>query len=264
MERLDNLDEIIMSILFVAGQGVEIEDIASKLNVSVDKVKTSLDNLKKKYASPCGINIITYKSKAQLSSNPEYSDFIADVLNPIKERALSKNVLETMAIIAYKQPITRLEIESIRGVSSDYAVQVLLNHNLIEVVGRKDVIGKPLLFGTTEEFLKRFDLQSLDDLPNYESLLERIQIINVGNTTDSMYNEYDLEDEDSNEDNEALNSNNTQQNQENIDESQCATNDTEEIDEKLQKLAEECKDSDIDIDEIPDFLKDENNVQFVN
>jgi len=244
MDRLDNLDEIIMSILFVAGQGVELEDIASKLNVSVDKVKASLANLKEKYKAPCGIQVITYKTKAQLSSNPEYSDFIADVLNPIKERALSKNVLETMAIIAYKQPITRLEIESIRGVSSDYAVQMLLSHNLIEVVGRKDVVGKPLLFGTTEEFLKRFNLQNLDELPNYESLLERIQIINVGNTTDSMYNEYDLQEENENEDEE--------------DEAE------EVVDEQIQALADEVKDGSIDAEEIPDFLKDEENVQFIN
>ena len=244
MDRLDNLDEIIMSILFVAGQGVELEDIASKLNVSVDKVKASLANLKEKYKAPCGIQVITYKTKAQLSSNPEYSYFIADVLNPIKERALSKNVLETMAIIAYKQPITRLEIESIRGVSSDYAVQMLLSHNLIEVVGRKDVVGKPLLFGTTEEFLKRFNLQNLDELPNYESLLERIQIINVGNTTDSMYNEYDLQEENENEDEE--------------DEAE------EVVDEQIQALADEVKDGSIDAEEIPDFLKDEENVQFIN
>ena len=247
MERLDNLDEIIMSILFVAGQGVELEDIASKLNVSVDKVKSAIENLKTKYTAPCGITVITYKSKAQLSSNPEYSDFIADVLNPIKEKALTKAALETMAIIAYKQPITRLEIESIRGVSSDYAVQVLLSHNLIEVVGRKDVVGKPLLFGTTEEFLKRFDLQSLDDLPNYESLLERIQIINVGNTTESMYNEYDIDD--------------TEEEQE---EQSTQAEQPTEIDTKLQQLASEIKDSSIDAEEIPDFLKDEQDVHFVN
>lgn len=247
MDRLDNLDEIIMSILFVAGQGVELEDIASKLNVSVDKVKSACEDLKNKYSTPCGINIITYKNKVQLSSNPEYSDFIADVLNPIKEKALTKAALETMAIIAYKQPITRLEIESIRGVSSDYAVQVLLSHNLIEVVGRKDVVGKPLLFGTTEEFLKRFDLQSLDDLPNYESLLERIQIINVGNTTESMYNEYDLVDEDAE----------TQDNEDSEDK-------VEEIDEQKQAIADQVDDGSIEADEIPDFLKDEKDIQFVN
>ncbi len=237
MDRLDDLDEIIMSILFVAGQGVEIDDIASKLNVSVDRVKSAVDSLKKKYVSPCGINIIAYKNKIQLSSNPEYSDFIADVLNPIKEKALTKAALETMAIIAYKQPITKLEIESIRGVSSDYAIQVLLGHNLIEVVGRKDVVGKPLLFGTTEDFLKRFDLSALDDLPNYETLLERIQILNVGNTTESMYSEYDIDD--------------------NIDEEEAS-----DVDSQIQQIKDEIDGADIDASEIPEHLKGEANIQY--
>ena len=134
-------------------------------------------------------------------------------------------------------------------------MQVLLSHNLIEVVGRKDVVGKPLLFGTTEEFLKRFDLQSLDDLPNYESLLERIQIINVGNTTESMYNEYDIGDEEDEEESEQSN------------EQDDETNESQEeqvIDEQLQALANEIKDGSIDTDEIPDFLKDEKDVHFVN
>lgn len=248
MDRLDNLDEIVMSILFVAGQGVEIEDIASKLNVSVDRVKTAIESLKQKYVSPCGINVITYKNKVQLSSNPEYSDFIADVLNPIKEKALTKAALETMAIIAYKQPITRLEIESVRGVSSDYAIQVLLGHNLIEVVGRKDVVGKPLLFGTTEEFLKRFDLSSLEDLPNYETLLERIQILNVGNTTESMYNEYDIGDGD--EDDEGA-------------EEDATTSEPQQVDSEIQQIKDEFEDADIDTSEIPEHLKGEADVQYI-
>ena len=246
MDRLDNLEEIIMSILFVAGQGIEIEDIASKLNVSEDKVKNAIAELKKKYTREHGINVITYKNKVQLSSNPEYSDFIADVLNPIKEKALTKAALETMAIIAYKQPITRLEIEEIRRVnSSDYAIQVLLSHNLIEVVGRKDAVGKPLLFGTTDEFLKRFDLTSLEDLPNYESLLNRIQILNIGNTTESMYNEYDINPE------------------EEGDENSTELQESAEIDSELKEIAEEFSDTDIDASEIPEHLKGESDVQYV-
>ncbi|MEG1499968.1 MAG: SMC-Scp complex subunit ScpB, partial [Clostridia bacterium] len=95
-------------------------------------------------------------------------------------------------IIAYKQPVTRLEIEEVRGVSSDYAVQVLLEHKLIEVVGRKDVIGKPLLFGTTDEFLKRFNLSNISDLPNQEEILDRINLIGVEEKSDSLYNEFEL------------------------------------------------------------------------
>jgi len=82
-----------------------------------------------------------------------------------------------MAIVAYKQPITRLEIDEIRGVGSDYAIQILLQSNLIEVTGRKDTVGKPLLFGTTDQFLKRFELENIDNLPSYEELLEKIKVI---------------------------------------------------------------------------------------
>ena len=101
--------------------------------------------------------------------------------------------METVAIIAYKQPVTRLEIENIRGSSSDYAIQLLQSNNLIEVVGRKDTVGKPLLFGTTESFFFRFELESIESLPNYEELLDRIRVIHSDG--DSLYREFKIPDE---------------------------------------------------------------------
>ena len=192
---MTNLTNIIEGILFVAGNGVEKEDIIEKLEITEKELNQAVKELQEKYASPSGVQIITYKNKLQMCSNPEYAEQISVVLNPIKERALTKTALETVAIIAYKQPITRLEIENIRGVSSDYAVQVLLQHNLIEVVGRKDVIGKPLLFGTTDEFLKRFQISDLSELPSYEELLEQIKVLTKGMDTDSLYNEFEIEEE---------------------------------------------------------------------
>ena len=175
---MDNLDKIIESILFVAGDGVEYFDIADKLNVSVKDVEKAIEKLKTNLEkSESGIQVITFNKKAQLCSNSNYANEVAEVLNPIKEKALTKAVMETAAIIAYKQPITRLEIEQVRGVNSDYAINNLIENKLIEVVGRKDAIGKPLMFGTTDEFLKRFNLNALTDLPDYDELLERIQII---------------------------------------------------------------------------------------
>lgn len=175
---MDKLDKIIESILFVAGDGVEYFDISDKLGVSVEEVEEAIEKLKSEHEkNESGIQIITYNKKAQLCSNSEYAEQVAEVLNPIKEKALTKAVLETAAIIAYKQPITRLEIEQVRGVNSDYAINNLIENKLIEVVGRKDAIGKPLLFGTTDEFLKRFTLNSLEDLPDYDELIERIQVI---------------------------------------------------------------------------------------
>ena len=117
-----------------------------------------------------------------------FAEDVATVLNPIREKQLTKAALETAAIIAYKQPVTKLDIEQVRGVNSDYAVQVLTNFNLIEVVGRKDAIGKPLLYGTTDEFLKRFELQSIEDLPDYDELIERIKVLYEDNKkTDALY-----------------------------------------------------------------------------
>ena len=188
---MQNLPSIIEGILFVAGNGVEVDEIAEKLQIDKE-VLSAVEELQQKYNETSGIQIISYKNKIQLCTNPEFADAISIVLNPIKERALTKTALETVAIIAYQQPITRLEIENIRGVGSDYAIQLLLSHNLIEVVGRKDVVGKPLLFGTTDEFLKRFELKSLEDLPKYEDLLEQIKVLNQGVENASIYNEFEV------------------------------------------------------------------------
>ncbi|MCM1324922.1 MAG: SMC-Scp complex subunit ScpB [Acetobacter sp.] len=172
-----NLKDVVLSVLFIAGEGIEKAFIAEKLDVSEKEVDKAIEELKKDYCGVNGIHIITYKNKVQLASNPSYASYISDVLNPIREKSLTRAALETLAIIAYKQPITRLEIEDIRRVSSDYAVQVLLDQGMIDVVGRKDAVGKPLMFGTTENFLKRFNLKDINELPDYEELLDRINLI---------------------------------------------------------------------------------------
>jgi hypothetical protein len=100
--------------------------------------------------------------------------------------------METASIIAYKQPITRMEIEDIRGVGCDYAINILLEHGLIEIVGKKDTVGHPALFGTTDEFLKRFDISSIADLPDYNQMLENIKKINEKAADDSLYNNFDV------------------------------------------------------------------------
>ena len=179
--------------MVVAGDGVEKSFIAEKLNITEKEVQKAVDELAKTFCGESGIHVIEYKNKVQLSSNPQYAELISAVLNPIREKTLTRAALETLAIIAYKQPITKLEIEEIRTVNSDYAVQILSEQNMIEVVGRKDAVGKPLMFGTTENFLKRFNLRDLADLPDYESLLERIKVIEEGETkSDSLYNEFPL------------------------------------------------------------------------
>lgn len=175
---MDNLSSIIEAILFVAGEGVQYYDIAEKLEITEKEVKKAVEELKERYESyKSGIKVISYNNKVQLSTNQDYINEITTVLNPIKEKQLTKAVLEVLAIIAYKQPVTRLDIENVRGVNCDYAVTTLLENNIIEVVGRKDAVGKPLLFGTTDLFLKRFNLNSIEDLPDYDELLNRIKVI---------------------------------------------------------------------------------------
>ena len=118
------------------------------------------------------------------------------MLNPIREKELSKATLETVAIVAYKQPVTKLEVETIRGVNCDYTMQTLLSLGLIEVVGRKEAIGNPKLYGTTDEFLKRFRLESIDKLPDYEDLLKSIEELkNRRVESDSLYNEFEIPEE---------------------------------------------------------------------
>ena len=112
----------------------------------------------------------------------------------MREKELSNAALETVAIIAYRQPVTRLEVEQVRGVNCDYAIQVLLKHDLIEVKGRKDAVGKPLLFGTTDKFLKRFRIEDINQLPDYDRLLESITVIEENGKIEaaSLYNEFEL------------------------------------------------------------------------
>lgn len=201
VENKKELKEIVLSILFVAGDGLDKDFILQKLEITPKELDAAIDELCAEYNNDKGVHVIKFKNKVQLCSNPKYADYISEVLNPVRERSLTRAALETLAIIAYKQPITKLEIEDIRRVNSDYAVQILSEQNMIEVVGRKDAVGKPLLFGTTENFLKRFNLQDLSDLPDYEQLLERIRVINeeeikeAQSQGDSLYNEFELKTE---------------------------------------------------------------------
>ena len=189
--EIELIDDILEALLFVSGDGLKVTDICDLLELQKSEVNGAVKRLQKRFGGKSGIHLITYNGKVQLASNPEYSDIIACVLNPIKEKALSNPAMETLSIIAYRQPVTRLDIESIRGVSCDYALQALFNNNLIEIVGRKESLGKPLLFGTTETFLKRFGIEDISELPDREALLEKIKAIEETvpeQTEDQLYN----------------------------------------------------------------------------
>ena len=189
MKNSEKLTNIIESILFVSGSPIATADIAEKLEITEKQVLDAVNKLKKeKYGEDSGIQILSFNKKLQFSSNPRYADEVSSVLNPIKEKELSRSMLEVAAIIAYKQPVTRIDLEEIRG-NSEYAVQKLLELGMIEPIGRKDAVGRPVMFGTTDNFLKRFQISSLDELPDYEELIERIRLIhgNTEQTDDYLY-----------------------------------------------------------------------------
>lgn len=174
MEILENLSNILESILFVSGNPVPIDIIAEKLGVSDKDIKDAAKVLQERYSEKGGLRLLTFNKKLQLSSNPEYKDYVSSVLNPIKEREFTRTILECSAIIAYKQPITKGELEALRGLNCDYAIRTLLELKMIEPVGRKDAVGRPILYATTDNFLKRFRLNSIEDLPDYDTLMESI------------------------------------------------------------------------------------------
>ena len=174
MKKLERLTSIIESVVFLSGTPIAIKDLMEKLDVSEGMVMDSVKKLQEKYDKQSGLQLMVFNKKLQFSTNPEYAEEVFGVLNPIKEKELSRSLLEVAAIIAYKQPVTRVDLEEIRG-NSEYAVQKLLELKMIEPVGRKETIGKPVLFGTTDEFLKRFEIGSLDELPDYNELLRKIK-----------------------------------------------------------------------------------------
>lgn len=182
--NLEKLTNIIESIVFVSGKAIAVKDISDRLNLTDKQVLSIAKELQKKYSDPCGINLLIFNNKLQFASNPKYVEQVSVVLNPIKERELTRSMLETAAIIAYKQPVTRLDLEELRG-NSEYAIQNLMKLGVIEIVGRKDAVGRPVLFGTTDEFLKRFQIGSLDELPDYDELMARIKSINGTDSNDN-------------------------------------------------------------------------------
>ncbi len=165
------------SILFVSVKEIEEAFIKEKLEVSDAEFNAAIKELQEKFGGESGINLMRFNKKLQFCSNPNYAKEVETVLNPIKEKELTNAMLETLAIIAYKQPVTRLEIEEIRSVDCTYSVQNLMRLGVVQVVGRKETIGKPLLFGTTDDFLKRFSISNVTDLPDYETLLAKLQQI---------------------------------------------------------------------------------------
>ncbi len=165
--EINKIEGIIEAILFTMGNSVEIEKIAGAIEHDTETTRRIIHNMMDKYeAEDRGIRIIELENSFQMCTKKETYEYLIKVAKQPKRYVLTDVALETLSIIAYKQPVTRLEIEKIRGVKSDHAVNKLIEYGLVCEVGRLDAPGKPILFGTTEEFLRRFSVQSIDDLPS--------------------------------------------------------------------------------------------------
>lgn len=168
--EINRLEAAIEAILFTMGESVELSKIAKAIEHDEQTTKKIIYNMMDKYASEDrGIRIIELENSFQMCSKTEMYDYLIRVAAQPKKQVLTEVMLETLSIIAYKQPVTRTDIESIRGVKCDHAVNKLIEYNLVTEVGRLDAPGRPLLFGTTEDFLRKFGVGSLDDLPEITS-----------------------------------------------------------------------------------------------
>jgi segregation and condensation protein B len=164
--EIKNLMAMIEAILFTMGEAVEIDRIAAALDHDVDTVRRVIHNMMDLYQEEeRGIQIIELNNSFQLCTKASMYEAIVKIAHVPKKHVLTDVLLETLSIIAYKQPITRQQIEQIRGVKCDHAVNKLVEYNLACEVGRLDAPGRPILFGTTEDFLRSFGIASLEDLP---------------------------------------------------------------------------------------------------
>ena len=162
-------EAVIEAVLFTMGSAVELKQLATAIGQDKETAKAAVERLMKRYQTgKHGMEILQLEDSYQMCTQSKYYSNLIRIASAPKKQVLSDIVLETLSIIAYRQPVTKLEIEKIRGVKSDHAVNKLIEYNLVCELGRLDAPGRPLLFGTTEEFLRRFSVQSLDDLPGIE------------------------------------------------------------------------------------------------
>lgn len=168
--EIEKMQSAIEAILFTMGDSVELSKIANAIGHDENTTRKIIRNMMDRYEEEDrGIHIIELQDCFQMCTKKEMYDYLIRVAKQPKKYVLTDVLLETLSIVAYRQPVTKLEIEKIRGVKSDHAVNKLVEYGLIEEAGRLDAPGRPLLFGTTEEFLRRFSVQSIDDLPVLDS-----------------------------------------------------------------------------------------------
>lgn len=168
-----HLEAVVEAVLFTMGKSVELRQLAIATGQSEEETRQALERLKARYdKEERGMEIIELEDSYQMCTRTGFYENLIRVAASPKKQVLSEVVLETLSIIAYKQPVTKMEIEKIRGVKSDHAVNRLVEYNLVQEVGRLDAPGHPALFATTEEFLRRFGIGSTENLPDMDPVRE--------------------------------------------------------------------------------------------
>lgn len=183
--KLDSAERvgIVEAILFVSGNAVEKKEICRAMDISDEELEETLDALESGYDfDRRGLRLLRYGAHIQLATRPDYAPYVEKLLQPVQKQSLSQAIMETLAVIAYRQPVTKAEIELVRGVKCDYSVQSLQAKGLIEEVGRKEALGRPILYGTTDAFLRHFCISSLSELPqiDFTQLAKKIEEAQLG------------------------------------------------------------------------------------
>lgn len=169
------IKSIIEGLLFIWGDPLTAEDISTILEMDKEEVTSLLEEMMDDFDyNRRGVRIVKANDTYQLSTRPEHYQWIKKLNHTKPNRSLSNAAMETLAIIAYRQPIIKSEIDNIRGVKSDRSLETLMEKKLVQELGRLDKIGRPIVYGTTDEFLRLFSLESLDDLPDFQEMVVRI------------------------------------------------------------------------------------------
>ena len=167
----EQVEAIFEAILFTMGETVEIRKLAEVAGIDLRRAKKILQKMEEQYREQNrGIMLTQFDSAVQLCTKPETYEYLIKIAKTPKKLSLTDTVIETLSIIAYKQPVTRLDVENIRGVNCDHAINKLLEYDLITELGRLDAPGRPILFGTTEQFLRSFGVKSLEELPELSTV----------------------------------------------------------------------------------------------
>ena len=169
----NEIPRILEAILFVAGEPVAVADLAQALEVSEMEIMHAVEELQRE-CERRGVTIHRYGDHLRMETRPEYAPYVERLLQPVQRQTLSQTAMETLAVIAYRQPVTKGEVEQVRGVKCDYSVQSLLHKGLIREAGRKEALGRPILYATTDRFLEHFGISDIRELPPLPDVQEKV------------------------------------------------------------------------------------------